>query len=209
MIGAVIVRHWRMGPHKTILFILFITLTTLISNSVYLMSCPSPKIVGLNVGYDDSTQSGCVKHFEAQLTHMRSSDARLEAACNDHCQCRQADYRPVCSREFDLTFYSPCVAGCHAQEQDNNVGIEEQFSLAADALLQAWHQCDCLTNMIMKRYQTAALAYNSESDPLPTPIDKDMLTVVEGVSCGILTDIVEHQLQAFAIGIAHGGSTAS
>lgn len=131
MIGAVIVRHWRMDLHKTILFTLLVTLTTLVSNSVYLMSCPSPKIVGLNVGYEDSTQLKCVAHFEAQLLHMHSN-VRLENSCNDRCQCRQADYRPVCSRELDLTFYSPCVAGCHVQEQ-GKVGVKEQLSLAERA----------------------------------------------------------------------------
>jgi hypothetical protein len=71
------------------------------------------------------------------------------------------------------------------QEQGNKVAIKEQFSLAKRTFLQFWRECDCLTNMVMKRYKAAVIAHVAKADPLPEPIDKSMLTVVEGICCEI------------------------
>ena len=43
-----------------------------------------------------------------------SSLVNITSSCNAMCNCDVKYYSPVCSKEDQLTFYSPCYAGCTA-----------------------------------------------------------------------------------------------
>ena len=45
-----------------------------------------------------------------------SSPFNITSSCNVMCNCDVKYYSPVCSKEDQLTFYSPCFAGCSADD---------------------------------------------------------------------------------------------
>ena len=45
-----------------------------------------------------------------------SSLVNITSSCNAMCNCDVKYYSPVCSKEDQLTFYSPCYAGCTAED---------------------------------------------------------------------------------------------
>ena len=59
--------------------------------------------------------------YDALFCHSSSSSAlgNLTSSCNAACNCDVKYFSPVCSETDQLTFYSPCYAGCSA---DNVVG---------------------------------------------------------------------------------------
>ncbi|XP_026672607.1 solute carrier organic anion transporter family member 2B1-like [Ceratina calcarata] len=64
---------------------------------------------------------------------VSESDTSLELLqyCNKDCGCSDdTDFRPVCDRKSEYTFYSPCHAGCTMFEERNGVNI--------------YSECDCV-----------------------------------------------------------------
>lgn len=54
--------------------------------------------------------------------HKSSSTlGNITSSCNAKCNCDVKYFSPVCSKEDQLTFYSPCFAGCSA---DNVIGTK-------------------------------------------------------------------------------------
>lgn len=54
---------------------------------------------------------------DGQISVGNYSDVEpsLRSACNSHCLCSEAEFRPVCAEFVDgrqLSYYSPCYAGC-------------------------------------------------------------------------------------------------
>lgn len=64
-----------------------------------LLGCPNRKFVGVTEPYINSSSSALVN---------------ITSSCNAACNCDVKYFSPVCSKKDQLTFYSPCYAGCTA-----------------------------------------------------------------------------------------------
>lgn len=76
------------------------SLATLWAAGLFL-GCPNRAYVGVTDPYINSSSSSLVN---------------ITSSCNAMCNCDVKYYSPVCSKEDQLTFYSPCYAGCTAED---------------------------------------------------------------------------------------------
>ncbi|CAJ0922378.1 unnamed protein product, partial [Mesorhabditis belari] len=75
-----------------------------------LLNCPEREVAGINVSYKDENPFG------------------IDATCNSMCNCKNI-FNPVCNKMNNVSYLSPCHAGCQA---------------ASDAILgNKWDSCGC------------------------------------------------------------------
>ncbi|XP_049633057.1 solute carrier organic anion transporter family member 4A1 [Suncus etruscus] len=79
---------------------LLCTLTSLLATLAFLLHCPDAPVAGVTVSYSGSV--------------LPEGRPELNASCNAGCGCQPEHYSPVCAPHGlqNLTFYSPCHAGC-------------------------------------------------------------------------------------------------
>ena len=58
----------------------------------------------------------------------RSSLVNITSSCNAACNCDVKYFSPVCSKQDQRTFYSPCYAGCKADDRlGDKVSVVQGF----------------------------------------------------------------------------------
>ncbi|XP_075240906.1 solute carrier organic anion transporter family member 4A1-like isoform X2 [Convolutriloba macropyga] len=78
--------------------------------SFFLFSCPRYNLAGLNADYNNSTSDA--------ISGRSSNEVSFDSACNSGCSCDYVYFDPVCGSN-DLTYFSPCHAGCYGEELDD------------------------------------------------------------------------------------------
>ncbi|KJH48792.1 sodium-independent organic anion transporter [Dictyocaulus viviparus] len=108
MISGFIVQYFRLNCVTTLKLSVGLLFFSLILTPMYLIYCPHDPLVGVETTYPDR---------DGQISMGNYSDVELslQSACNSHCRCNEAEFRPVCAEFLDgrqLSYYSPCFAGC-------------------------------------------------------------------------------------------------
>lgn len=105
--GGLISRRWTMKRTARNVFIM--GFSALMTIPCFLVHCSSIGLAGLNRPYP------AYANLSLATTPSPAADnsSALAATCNLGCDCRAADYKPVCGG--GLTFFSACHAGCAAR----------------------------------------------------------------------------------------------
>ncbi|KAG0418877.1 hypothetical protein HPB47_004529 [Ixodes persulcatus] len=95
------------------------------------------------------------QHAATTLTALRHKSARLtakdlEEPCNAHCNCSDALYDPVCGTD-NLTFHSPCVAGCSTVKHLPHTQTYEHCTCVNGPTVQASFDDEPPTHYMAKR----------------------------------------------------------
>jgi hypothetical protein len=106
---AVVMVLARCTAHTRPLLLVVAVFGTLLASAGWLVQCgdADTRIVGIDMDYDMSGE--CVCPSGTPLCSYRP--ASLTHRCNSACTCART-FEPVCHVDTQLTFYSPCVAGC-------------------------------------------------------------------------------------------------
>jgi len=104
LLGGYLIKRMKWTCDKIIRACFIIAcLATLWAFGMFL-GCPNRAFAGVTHPYVNSTSSALVN---------------ITSSCNAACNCDVKYFSPVCSKQDQLTFYSPCYAGCTA---DNILG---------------------------------------------------------------------------------------
>ncbi|XP_075427540.1 solute carrier organic anion transporter family member 4A1 [Ascaphus truei] len=96
-LGGFIVNKLKLHCSGVIRFCVLCTLLSLLSVSIFLISCHNMPMAGVTASYDGSA--------------LLDGSLNLSAACNANCRCLEEIYSPVCGAD-EVMYYSPCYAGC-------------------------------------------------------------------------------------------------
>ncbi|CAH8471388.1 unnamed protein product [Heterobilharzia americana] len=105
LVGGLILNKFqfrRIGAVRFVLIINFIILACICS--FFLMGCKNPSIAGLTVPYPESS----------------SVSFEMSSTCNAGCSCDKNKWSPVCHLASDITYVSPCHAGCTQRSLSNS-----------------------------------------------------------------------------------------
>ena len=91
----------NISVQRLALMVFILTLIQLVTPPVFLVSCSSKIIAGVNFYYPNSS---VLSNFVIR---------NINASCFSDCHCESYLYQPICSK--GVTYYSPCLAGCPKQ----------------------------------------------------------------------------------------------
>ncbi|CAH8299866.1 unnamed protein product [Schistosoma turkestanicum] len=115
LVGGLILNRFQFHRIGAIRFVLVVNLIILACiSSFFFLGCENPSIAGLTVSY----------------TGDSSNSLDLLSTCNANCSCDRSEWSPVCHLASDITYTSPCQAGC-----------QERFVL--NNSIQEFHKCAC------------------------------------------------------------------
>ncbi|CAJ0575699.1 unnamed protein product, partial [Mesorhabditis spiculigera] len=133
--------------------LIFMLLNVLCSASL-LLSCPKKEIAGLNTPY---------KSGERLWTEANEGFNKAEGTCNgpsgENCQCSRMMFNPVCHEKSQITYLSPCHAGCHQEAKLGFNGTKKLFwsgcscsaqhekAATLDVVTKGWCDSDCNLTM--------------------------------------------------------------
>ncbi|CAH8476325.1 unnamed protein product [Schistosoma mattheei] len=105
LVGGIILNRFQFRRKGAIRFVLVVNLIILACMcSFFFLGCKNPTIAGLTVSYPEDS------------LHSR----KMLSVCNANCSCNQNEWSPVCHLASDITYISPCHAGCQDRFLLNN-----------------------------------------------------------------------------------------
>ncbi|CAH8441447.1 unnamed protein product [Schistosoma rodhaini] len=105
LVGGIILNRFQFRRKGAIRFVLVINVIILACMcSFFFLGCGNPSIAGLTMSYPEDS------------LYSRS----MLSVCNANCSCNQNEWSPVCHLASDITYISPCHAGCQDRFLLNN-----------------------------------------------------------------------------------------
>ena len=123
MTGALILYFTKIKGRKVILLIFVIVAVLVPLTPAFLIHCPSVKVAGITTSYSDGLVNVYVNVIVLFSCFFSSSDGIDEASCANKCGCSSYVFEPVCGAD-DLTYFSPCRAGCLRALESDGVSSE-------------------------------------------------------------------------------------
>lgn len=109
LFGGYLVKRMKWTCDKTIRACFVIACLATLWAAGLFFGCPNRVFVGVTDPYINSP---------------RSSLVNITSSCNAACNCDVKYFSPVCSKQDQLTFYSPCYAGCKADDRLGDKGYQ-------------------------------------------------------------------------------------
>ncbi|XP_024944928.1 solute carrier organic anion transporter family member 4A1 isoform X2 [Cephus cinctus] len=110
-LGGYLVKRWNLPCSGILKFCLFSTAACIIFTLCFALNCPNLGFAGLTVPYHNSISKGL----------------SLNDTCNSGCGCSIFEFNPICGVD-NVTYYSPCHAGCNKEVSINNVKVYSDCS---------------------------------------------------------------------------------
>ncbi|XP_070533232.1 solute carrier organic anion transporter family member 2A1-like [Ptychodera flava] len=135
-VGGVLVKKLKLTSRKCTRVIMYTDLTTiLVYFFLFLFGCNTQFLP--NIFYPGTSNS---TNDNAQLVDNRTNlvSVNLTTYCNYRCDCDTQTFYPVCGTD-DITYFSPCHAGCTVKEPGNFVGPSGQP-------VKKYSNCSCVAN---------------------------------------------------------------
>lgn len=102
MAGGLIIQNCRPNARSIAVFVIAVEfLSALAIFGGMFLPCPTPQFFGL-------------EQLNPSLTQSPYGLSMHSYECNRGCKCSSEVYQPVCSRENDVNYFSPCFAGCRS-----------------------------------------------------------------------------------------------
>nr|CAH8823628.1 unnamed protein product [Trichobilharzia regenti] len=115
LVGGLILNRFQFRRIGAIRFVLVVNLIILACIcSFFILGCKNPSIAGLTVPYPENP----------------SFAYEMSSGCNVGCSCDKNEWSPVCHTPSDITYISPCYAGCTQRFLSNT--SQQEF-----------HNCSC------------------------------------------------------------------
>ena len=105
LVGGLLMRWRRWSPKETARAIVVCSLLTIAFFGAFFVQCDSLGLAGVNTAFPAGAPSP-------------PRNASTWQGCDASCGCDSRAYQPVCYSEVQLTFFSPCAAGCSAHTAD-------------------------------------------------------------------------------------------
>ncbi|XP_076801290.1 solute carrier organic anion transporter family member 4C1-like isoform X2 [Clavelina lepadiformis] len=118
IVGGVCISQLKWKTPSIIVYCLILSFLACLLSPSMLLYCENIKVAGVTASYG-SDRSSLV-------------NVNLTAPCNAPCSCQNEFYKPVCGAD-DLTYFSPCHAGCHSSLDES-----EYFKL--------YSNCSCVAS---------------------------------------------------------------
>ncbi|XP_068118988.1 solute carrier organic anion transporter family member 4A1 [Hyperolius riggenbachi] len=106
-LGGFIVNKLKLHCSGVIRLCVLCTALSLTSIFIFLISCPNMHMAGVTTPYYNSV--------------LLTDSHNLSSTCNTDCHCSHDHYSPVCGAD-NITYYSPCYAGCSGPYTDHGNG---------------------------------------------------------------------------------------
>ncbi|CAH8449035.1 unnamed protein product [Dicrocoelium dendriticum] len=178
LVGGLILNRFHFRRRGAIRFVLIIN-TVIIGciTSFFFLGCDNLRIAGVTVDYPSighfTTTRAPLPWWSTSLPVVKSS-----AACNSHCGCDSNFWSPVCDDVLEITFISPCFAGC------TNVSVNPKV----------YRNCECAEvhrNMSGITHLTTATLKPGEC---PTSCSRLLYFIIVLTTCLFLTGVIQNPL---------------
>ncbi|VDN60463.1 unnamed protein product [Dracunculus medinensis] len=130
MFSGFVIQRFRLSCVKTLKFCIALLMCSLLLSPMYLIYCDHDTLAGIESYYDIDVGSSSNQYFMNSTEHPPT----LFSTCNQHCDCVDSEYHPVCAEFHDgkqTAFFSPCYAGCDKKYEP---------------LQKFYHNCSCVPN---------------------------------------------------------------
>lgn len=135
LLGGVVLRRWHLKVAATIRFVTIVIIIALLTKAAFFISCDEENLVGWNVPYANSTETG-----------------NLISSCNTDCHCDTGVYKQMCG-ENGWRYFSPCLAGCSIKENNKAYSdcqcISNISSIATSVSAENCSEADCGKPLIL------------------------------------------------------------
>ncbi|XP_046913941.2 solute carrier organic anion transporter family member 74D [Dermatophagoides farinae] len=120
MAGGIIIRQFRPNARSIAVFVVLVELlSSLAIFSGMFLQCPTPHFFGL-------------EQLNPSLSQNPYGLNQHDYRCNRDCGCTGEVYQPICIKDGDTNFFSPCFAGC-----------KSSFHLPGHEVV-TFHNCSCV-----------------------------------------------------------------
>uniref|UniRef100_A0A0N4ZTM8 Solute carrier organic anion transporter family member n=1 Tax=Parastrongyloides trichosuri TaxID=131310 RepID=A0A0N4ZTM8_PARTI len=113
MASGYIIQRFKFNCVKSLKFCIALLLASLLLTPMFFIYCDHDQLTGVERPYmDTSNKMFLNKSLRVDFDALPMS---LKSQCNDHCNCLDSEYHPICAElknETQIPFYSPCFAGC-------------------------------------------------------------------------------------------------
>ncbi|XP_063674236.1 solute carrier organic anion transporter family member 4A1-like [Bolinopsis microptera] len=109
-LGGAFMGKFAPSGKRCLLFVVVTLLLAMPAPPMSLHHCETDNVAGLSVSYPT----------DLSLDWNKGS-RNLTDKCNGECNCSKDFYEPVCDLESNITYFSPCHAGCSSYNEEKNV----------------------------------------------------------------------------------------
>ena len=107
ILGGYLVNRYEWDVKQILRFCSVISLVSTLLMASFLLGCGDGMTQELSTGY-------------STILNNNSNSSISHSSCRGECECKGASFKPICTENDHVTFYSPCHAGCFTNQSKDN-----------------------------------------------------------------------------------------